>query len=85
MQKLFPPSSGLAADLASIEKYLNHIIDEYERNFSLFTGQTPTLPLASFGRLKEFIGQIQRNGDFDTNFKGAFHKAVASLEELIIC
>lgn len=82
--QLFPKNSGVWSALDSIEKYLNKIVDEYERKFSLFAGGQAKLPVAQFGELQEFIADRRAGAEFDKFLKSAFHDLVAALQKLII-
>jgi hypothetical protein len=82
--QLFPKNSGVCAALDSIEKYLNKIVDEYEKKFSLFAGGQAKLPAAQFDKLQEFIADHRAGADFDKFLKSAFHNVVAALQKLII-
>jgi hypothetical protein len=80
--QLFPANSRVEADLDSIEKYLNKIVDEYTSCPSLAGGPSPAL--AQLPRLQEFIAKRKDGTDFDTCLKKAFHRVVATLQKLII-
>jgi hypothetical protein len=81
--QLFPENSGVETELASIEKYLNKIVDEYETCFPSLVGK-PSPELAQLPKLQEFIAKREDGTDFDKCFKDAFHRVVAALQKLII-
>jgi hypothetical protein len=72
------PTTEIARNLSSIEKYLGKLVDEYEKH----NRQADTLPLDKLGTLEEFIGEKGKN--FDEKFKKPFRNVVAELQRLIV-
>jgi hypothetical protein len=79
-----PINTELAVKLESIEKYLNHIVDEYSDHFSEFTGQPPRRQLNEICHVAEFIAKRDPQSKFATEFQEPFHAAVETLQTLII-
>jgi hypothetical protein len=69
----------LGKELGKIEKYLNAIIDEYEKEFKHFAGAPPSRPLTELGTLAEYIGPTPETGGFKTQFKDAAAKTLSTL------
>lgn len=64
--------------LGSIEKYLNEIIQEYEKNLPSISDEL--VALANLKFLKEYIGPYAEAKDFKKKFKEPFLEALAALK-----
>ena len=75
----FAQGEELGTECRKIEKYLNDVISEYEKNFTSFMGTPPGKPLKELPKLAEFIGPFQNADDFKTKFKDAFREVLSAL------
>jgi hypothetical protein len=80
--KLFSRAPELEVKLKSVEKYLNHIVTEYEQNLSLIREQDE-VPLSRLPLLGEYIGPLKSATAFKSQFTIPFREALADLEKLM--
>lgn len=64
----------LISNLNLMEKYLNHIVDDFEDSFGLFS-KTSFVPIKKLDNLREFIDDFQDDSPFDIEFKKP-HKTI---------
>jgi hypothetical protein len=75
----FQRSNKLANSLKTVERYLNKIIKEYQREFVKFSGDPPERQLSELPRLAEFIGPHKEAEDFQKCFKYPMRDALQAI------
>lgn len=73
----------LKRNLDSIEDYLNDIVDEYEKIYTMHLNTTPTLPLSKLPKLGEFIGKHSGESDIKTKFRRPAYQVMKVLLNLL--
>jgi hypothetical protein len=63
-----PEQKSLISNLDKIEKYLNKLVNEYERSYEIFSGKS-SVPITQLPDLEEFIRSYKLACDFREMFK----------------
>jgi hypothetical protein len=80
----FKDANALARSLEKIEKYLNEIVKEYEREYSKFIGDPPVRRLGELPMLMEFIGPYKQATEFQEKFKYPVREALHAIGKAML-
>jgi hypothetical protein len=77
----FKEAGNLESKLGLIEKYLNRILQEYQKSFKTFSRDSRTKPLNKLPKLEEFVGPDDKRIDFGDHFQYPIRDVFIALDE----
>jgi hypothetical protein len=81
--RLFGSSSQIHELLSGMEKYVNKIVCEYEKEYRNFGGQPAELPLSALQKLDDFIKPSDQSIWFEKKFSAPFQTVLDALAVMI--
>ena len=77
------PGEEVKRKIATMAKYLNILVEEYERNMPKLNRETPSTSLDELKYLNDFIGSF-RESKFSKDFVYLYHDALKSMRGVIM-